>query len=64
MTDGFRIPEEQIKGSTLANGIKVATTISDAVETGLEPGMPRNIVANAAAVGIAFLLGDMFARPR
>jgi hypothetical protein len=45
-------------------------TVSDAIETGKQPGMPLDILANAvrkaplAALGIAFLLGFMFAQPR
>jgi hypothetical protein len=68
MTD---FTDEPSIASKIADGIKVASaTVSDAIETGHKPGMPLDIVANAvrqaplAALGIVFLLGVMFARPR
>jgi hypothetical protein len=72
MTDDFKLlPEEPSTAAKVADGIKTATgAVSDAIETGLEPGMPLDIVVNAvrqaplAALGIAFMLGIVFARPR
>jgi hypothetical protein len=72
MTDDFvLLPEEPSTAAKVADSIKTATgAVSDAIETGLEPGMPLNIVVNAvrqaplAALGIAFMLGIVFARPR
>jgi hypothetical protein len=61
--------DEPGTATTIADGIKVAS-VSDAIETGKQPGMPLDIVANAvrqaplATLGIAFLMGVMFARPR
>jgi hypothetical protein len=71
MTDDFTSATEPSTATKIADGIKVAsTTVSDAIETGKQPGMPLDILANAvrqaplAALGIAFLVGVMFARPR
>jgi hypothetical protein len=51
------------------DGIKSSSgTVSDAIETAREPGMPLDILARAvretplAALGIAFLAGVVFAR--
>jgi hypothetical protein len=69
MTDFYS--DEPSTAAKIADGIKgVSATLSDVIETGREPGMPLDILANAvrqaplAALGIAFLLGAMFARPR
>jgi hypothetical protein len=77
MTDDFTTPtspenlEDPSTASKIVDGIKVASgTVSDAIETGLEPGMPLNIIVKAvrqsplAALGIAFMLGVVFSRPR
>jgi hypothetical protein len=72
MTDDFKLlPEEPSTAAKVADGIKTATgAVSDAIETGRQPGMPLDIVAKAvreaplAALGIAFMLGVVFARPR
>ena len=72
MPDEYIVPTAEPSTATkIADGIKVASaTVSDAIETGKQPGMPLDILANAvreaplAALGIAFLLGFMFARPR
>ena len=72
MSDEYIVPPAEPSTATkIADGIKVASaTVSDAIETGKQPGMPLDILANAvreaplAALGIAFLLGFMFARPR
>ena len=71
MTDDFTtFPEEPSTASKIVDGIKVAgSTVGDAIETGLEPGMPLDIVVKAvreaplAALAIAFMLGVVFARP-
>ena len=65
MTDDFTTPpEESSTHSKIVDGIKVAgSTVGDAIETGLEPGMPLDIVVEAvrqaplAALGIAFMPG-------
>jgi hypothetical protein len=70
MTDDFNTPlEEPGTASKIVDGIKVASSaVGDAIETGLEPGMPLDIVVRAvreaplAALGIAFMLGFVFAR--
>jgi hypothetical protein len=72
MTDDFTTSaEEPSTASKIVDGIKVAgSTVGDAIETGLEPGMPLDIVVRSvreaplAALGIAFMLGVVFARPR
>jgi hypothetical protein len=72
MSDEYIVPPDELSTATkIADGIKVASaTVSDAIETSKQPGMPLDILANAvreaplAALGIAFLLGFMFARPR
>ena len=72
MTDDFTKPlEEPSTAAKVADGIKTATgAVSDAIETGLEPGMPLDIVVKAvreaplAALGIAFMIGLVFASPR
>jgi hypothetical protein len=70
MTDDFTKPLEGT-AAKVADGIKTATgVVSDAIETGLEPGMPLDIVMKAvreaplAALGIAFMIGLVFASPR
>jgi hypothetical protein len=72
MTDDFTTPPtEPGTASKIVDGIQVASSVvSDAIETGRQPGMPLDIVAKAvreaplAALGIAFMLGVVFARPR
>ena len=71
MTDDFTGPEEPGMASKIADGIQVATSaVSDAIETGRRPGMPLDVLVRAvreaplAALGIAFLLGMVFASPR
>jgi hypothetical protein len=72
MTDDFTKPlGEPSTAAKVADGIKTATgAVSDAIETGLEPGMPLDIVVKAvreaplAALGIAFMVGLVFASPR
>jgi hypothetical protein len=72
MPDDFTIPpEEPSTASQIVEGIKVAgSAVGDAIETGRQPGMPLDIVAKAArqaplaALGIAFVLGVVLARPR
>jgi hypothetical protein len=72
MTDDFTKPlGEPSTATKVADGIKTATgAVSDAIETGLEPGMPLDIVVKAvreaplAALGIAFMIGLVFASPR
>jgi hypothetical protein len=71
MTDDFTAPPEEPTSTSKIDGIKDAgSTVGDAIETGLEPGMPLDIVVTAvrqaplAALGIAFMLGVVFGRPR
>jgi hypothetical protein len=72
MIDDFTTPpEEPSTAAKVADGIKTATgAVSDAIETGLEPGMPLDIVVKAvreaplAALAIAFMVGVAFARSR
>jgi hypothetical protein len=72
MTDDFvLLPEEPSTAAKIANGIKTATgAVSDAIEAGREPGMPLEVLVRAvrqaplAALGIAFMIGVVFARPR
>jgi hypothetical protein len=49
MTDDFTTPSlEPSAASKIADGIKVASSgVSDAIETGLEPGMPLDIAVRA-----------------
>jgi hypothetical protein len=71
MTDDFvLLPEEPSTAAKVADGIKTATgAVGDAIEAGREPGMPLDVLAKAvrqaplAAIGIAFMLGVVFARP-
>jgi hypothetical protein len=72
MTDEFRLlPEEPSTAAKVADGIKTATgAVSDAIVTAQRPGMPLDVLAKAvrqaplAALGIAFMVGVVFARPR
>ena len=72
MTDDFvLLPEEPSTAAKIADGIKTATgAVSDAIEAGREPGMPLDVMVRAvrqaplAALGIAFMIGVVFARPR
>ena len=72
MTDDFvLLPEEPSTAATIADGIKTATgAVSDAIEAGREPGMPLDALVRAvrqaplAALGIAFMIGVVFASPR
>jgi hypothetical protein len=70
MTDQFDQPDDSSTASKIGDGIQVASAIvSDAIETGRQPGMPLDILARAvreaplAAIGIAFLIGVVFAKP-
>jgi hypothetical protein len=70
MTDDFvLLPEEPSTAAKIADGIKTATgAVSDAIEAGREPGMPLDVLVRAvrqaplAALGIAFMVGVVFAR--
>jgi hypothetical protein len=70
MTDDFKLlPEEPGTAAKLVDGIQTATgAVSDAIDAGREPGMPLDVLAKAvreaplAALGIAFLIGMVFAR--
>jgi len=72
MTDDFKLlPEEPSTAAKVADGIKTATgAVSDAIKAGREPGMPLYTLAKAvrqaplAALGIAFMIGVVFATPR
>ncbi len=71
MIDDLTTEQEPSTATRIADTVKVASAmVSDAIETGRQPGMPLDIVANAvrqaplAALGIAFLIGVMFAWPR
>jgi hypothetical protein len=72
VTDDFvLLPEEPSTAAKIANGIKTATgAVSDAIEAGREPGIPLEVLVRAvrqaplAALGIAFMIGVVFARPR
>jgi hypothetical protein len=69
-SDDFKlVPEEPSTAAKVADGIKTATgAVSDAIEAGREPGMPLDVLARAvreaplAALGIAFMVGVVFAR--
>ena len=70
MTDQFDQPDDSSTACKIGDGIQVASAIvSDAIETGRQPGMPLDILARAvreaplAAIGIAFLIGVVFAKP-
>jgi hypothetical protein len=71
MTYDFTIaPEEPSTAAKVADGIKTATgAVSDAIESGRQPGMPLDVLARAvreaplAALAIAFMVGVVFARP-
>jgi hypothetical protein len=65
------VTEEPSVASKVSDHLRGAgAVIREGVETGLEPGHPLVVVSNAvrqaplAALGTAFLLGVMFARPR
>jgi hypothetical protein len=70
MTDDFKLlPEEPGTAAKIVDGIHTATgAVSDAIETGRQPGMPLDVLAKAvreaplAALGIAFMVGVVFAR--
>jgi hypothetical protein len=72
MTDDFvLLPEEPSTAAKVAGGIKTAAgAVGDAIDAGREPGMPLDVLAKAvrqaplAALGIAFLIGVVFASPR
>lgn len=65
MSDEFTRPlEEPSTAAKVADGVKTATAVvSDAIEAGLEPGMPLDIVVKAvreaplAALAVAFMVG-------
>jgi hypothetical protein len=70
MSDDFvLLPEEPSTAAKVADGIKTATgAVSGAIKVGREPGMPLDTLARAvqeaplAALGIAFMVGVVFAR--
>jgi hypothetical protein len=70
MIDDFTTPpEEPGTAAKIVDGIQTATdAVSDAIETGRQPGMPLDVLAKAvreaplAALGIAFMVGVVFAR--
>jgi hypothetical protein len=70
MADDFKLlPEEPSAAAKLVDGIQTATgAVSDAIDVGREPGMPLDVLAKAvreaplAALGIAFMVGMVFAR--
>ena len=72
MIDDFTTPpEERGTAAKIVDGIQSATgAVSDAIETSRQPGMPLDVLAKAvreaplAALGIAFMIGVVFARPR
>jgi hypothetical protein len=73
MTDEFTAPEEPAQSavSQAVDGIKSASQrVSDTIETGLEPGMPLDILAThvreapLAALAVAFMLGVLVGRRR
>lgn len=71
MTDDFTTPEESSTAEKVIDGIQSASQhVSDAIQTGRRPGMPLDTLAKAvreaplAALGIAFMLGIVFAKPR
>ena len=72
MIDDFTTPpEEPGTAAKIVDGIQTATgAVSDAIETGRQPGMPLDVLARAvreaplAALAIAFMVGVVFARPR
>jgi hypothetical protein len=64
-------PQEPGTAAKVIDGIQSASQhVSEAIETSRQPGMPLDTLAKAvrqaplAALGIAFLLGVVFARPR
>jgi hypothetical protein len=62
MSDEFTTPPSEPAESTVAkvvDGIQAASgRLSDAIETSRQPGTPL------AALGIAFMVGVVFAKPR
>jgi hypothetical protein len=72
MTDDFLLlPEEPGTAAKIVDGIQTATgAVSDAIKVGQEPGMLLDVLAKAvrqaplAALGIAFMIGVVFATPR
>jgi hypothetical protein len=71
MTDDFTTHQKPSTASKIADGVKVASsTLSNAIEAGLEPGMPLDILvarvreAPLAALAVAFMLGVMVGRRR
>ena len=72
MTDDFTTASvEPSTAAKIVDGIHTASSaVSDVIETGRRPGMPLDMVAKAvreaplAALGIAFMLGLVFAKPR
>jgi hypothetical protein len=64
-------PQEPGAAEKVIDGIQAASErVSDAIQTSRQPGMPLDTLARAvreaplAALGIAFMLGVVFARPR
>jgi hypothetical protein len=74
MSDEFTTPPVEPAESTVAKvveGIQVASgRLGDAIETSRRPGMPLGVLASMvreaplAALGIAFMIGVVFATPR
>jgi hypothetical protein len=71
MTDDFTTYQEPSTPSRIADGVKVASSaLSNAIETGLEPGMPLDILvarvreAPLASLAVAFMLGVTVGRRR
>ena len=73
MSDEFTMAgkSEESAADQVTNALKsVSQHVSDAIETSRQPGMPLDVLTRAvreaplAALGIAFLLGVVFARPR
>jgi hypothetical protein len=74
MSDEFTTPPVEPAPSTVAkviDGIQAASGhVSEAIETSRQPGMPLDVLARMvreaplAALGIAFMVGVVFATPR
>jgi hypothetical protein len=71
MTDDFTTTGESSTAAKVIDGIQSAGQhVSDAIQTSRQPGMPLDTLARAvreaplAALGIALMLGVVFARPR
>jgi hypothetical protein len=71
MTDDFTGIEGPSTTAKVIDGLQSASQhVSDAIQTSRRPGMPLDTLAKAvreaplAALGIAFMLGVVFAKPR